>query len=287
MAQKYVKIACLASITILVLLSIQRIEQFQLENNSLTKMNFYVGRTKTSRPALINNVPLVIYNSWHSNMVPPKMKDNINNLIKNNPEFDYYLYSDEACKKYIKENYSEEVLKAFNALKPGAYKSDLWRYCVLYREGGVYLDIKYNSLRPLVDIISESQYMFVKDKDWSEDRSNCFYNGVMITPPNNPMLKECINEIVINTTFKQYNENDLDVTGPCLLGRLMKIHDRTNWSSTQFTYDRETVNNIIVDYIMLNGERILQSYPEYRAEQRVFQKTQHYGEMWRERNIFM
>ena len=129
--------------------------------------------------------------------------------------------------------------------------------------------------------------MFVKDKDWSEDRSNCFYNGVMITPPNNPMLKECINEIVINTTFKQYNENDLDVTGPCLLGRLMKIHDRTNWSSTQFTYDRETVNNIIVDYIMLNGERILQSYPEYRAEQRVFQKTQHYGEMWRERNIFM
>jgi len=287
MTHKYFKIACLASITILVLLSLQRMEHFQLHNNGLTKMNFHVGRSKTSGPTIINNVPLVIYNSWHSNMVPPKMRDNINNLIKNNPEFDYYLYSDDACKQYIKDKYSEEVLTAFNALKPGAYKSDLWRYCVLYSEGGVYLDIKYNSLRPLVEIISEYQYMFVKDKDWSEARSNCFYNGAMITSPNNPMLKECIDEIVNNTTFKLYNQNNLDVTGPCLLGRIMKIHDTINWSSTRFTYDREIINNIIVDYIMLNGKRILQSYPEYRDEQRVFQKTQPYGEMWQERNIYI
>jgi mannosyltransferase OCH1-like enzyme len=286
MVQKYFKIVCLAAITILVMLSLQRVEHFQLNDGTLTEVDFHIPRTKTSGPSVIHDVPLVIYNSWHSNMLPPKMKENITSLVKNNPEFDYFLYSDDASRQYIRDNYPDEVLNAFDALKPGAYKSDLWRYCILYKEGGVYIDIKYNTLRPLLQIVSDSPYMFVKDKDWSESMFNCFYNGAMITPPNNPVLKECIDEIVNNTTLRIYNANSLDVTGPCLLGRIMKIHDKGIWSTTAFSYDRETVNGNIIDYIMVNGKRIMQSYPEYRAEQRIFQKTQHYGALWQHRDIY-
>jgi flavoprotein len=40
-------------------------------------------------------------------------------------------------------------------------------------------------------------------------------------------------------------------------------------------------------YISKNGERVLYYYPGYREEQQMFQKTKHYGELWRERNIYI
>ena len=46
------------------------------------------------------------------------------------------------CRDFIAKHFSEEVVYTFDKLKPGAYKADLWRYCVMYITGGIYLDIK-------------------------------------------------------------------------------------------------------------------------------------------------
>ena len=70
------------------------------------------------------------------------MKENAEILQEQNPEFKYYLYDDDMCKEFIKDNFDDEILYTFNKLKPGAYKADLWRYCILYIKGGIYLDIK-------------------------------------------------------------------------------------------------------------------------------------------------
>ena len=56
---------------------------------------------------------------------------------------------------FIKNNYPVDVLEAFNKLIPGAYKADLWRYCVLYKLGGIYLDIKYSCVNNFKLIATE------------------------------------------------------------------------------------------------------------------------------------
>ena len=78
--------------------------------------------------------------------LPPKMYDCVlDNLIFNRVGEDciHYLFNDSDCRTFIMREYPPDVLIAYDRLIPTAFKADLWRYCVLYKYGGVYLDVKY------------------------------------------------------------------------------------------------------------------------------------------------
>ena len=78
--------------------------------------------------------------------LPPKMYECVvSNLIHNRVGVDcvYYLYNDADCRAFIQSAFPPDVVAAYDRLIPTAFKADLWRYCVLYKFGGVYLDIKY------------------------------------------------------------------------------------------------------------------------------------------------
>ena len=53
--------------------------------------------------------------------------------------------------------HTEEVAQIFRAIEPryGAAVADFFRYCVLYREGGVYLDAKAGMTRSFAEILAE------------------------------------------------------------------------------------------------------------------------------------
>ena len=93
-----------------------------------------------------NKIPLKIFQTWETKSLPKYMKNVSDTIRKCNPEFEYFLYDDKDCEKFIEKNYPFDVLTAFNTLIPGAYKADLWRYCILYFYGGIYIDIKFKPL---------------------------------------------------------------------------------------------------------------------------------------------
>lgn len=229
---------------------------------------------KVTGPKEINGVPLVIYQSWQSHIVPKGMKANILNTVATNPEFDYYLYSDADSRAFIKKYYDDDVVTAFDSLVPGAYKSDLWRYCILYKLGGVYFDIKMVPLVPIKNIIQSHNVVFVKDIKNPERLSECVWNGLMISPPNNKIFKYCIDEIVESCREKLYRRNNLDITGPCLLGRKIKEYASADF----FT---QNVLNLSGDYINYHSiPFFLREYPGYRREQSTYQKNKHYTQAY-------
>ena len=78
--------------------------------------------------------------------LPPKMYECIHdNLTFNRVGVDciHYLFHDQDCRSFIEREYPPDVLMAYDRLIPTAFKADLWRYCVLYKYGGAYLDVKY------------------------------------------------------------------------------------------------------------------------------------------------
>ena len=249
----------------------------------LYRFPHYIPRRKRQEEEVRNGVPLIIYESWKSHEVPKGMRDNILRLLETNPEFDYYLYSDEECAAFIADNYDKDVLAAFHALKPGAYKSDLWRYCVLYKLGGVYLDIKYYSTVPLINIIDETPTVFVKDVtslsilSIIQNKSGCFYNGFMISPPKNEIFKRCIDDIVQSSKDRLYKMGPLDITGPCLLGRVLESNYSPEYlQNIQFEFTNTT------DTIKYKGVTILAQYDSYRLEQKQSRTGEHYGKLyWR------
>jgi len=230
----------------------------------------------------IFNVPLKIFHTWNTKYIPTNMAKNINYILNQNPEFDYYLYDDSECRKYIRENYSEDVLEAFDTLIPGAYKADLWRCCVMYKEGGVYMDIKLKPLVKLKKLIEMNNFYFVKD---TPSMSGCdfkigIYNAFLISYPNNIIFKTCIEKIVKNCELQFYGSNALAVTGPCLLGNIFNEHYNGEYEPFIELYLKQ--DGCIYNKLDV---QITDIYDEYRTEQKKV-GTMHYSFMWNNKNIF-
>ena len=63
------------------------------------------------------------------------MKENYDKLVLQNPELNFNLYDEDSCRQFIQDNFDLDVLNAYNSLIPSSYKSNLWRFCVLYING--------------------------------------------------------------------------------------------------------------------------------------------------------
>ena len=92
--------------------------------------------------------------------IDPNVKELFNKIKKMNPGYELKIWSGEDCRKYLLQNFSQEHLDTFDALKPYAFKADFARYCILYNEGGWYSDLKED---PLVsfDYINDKNYSFI------------------------------------------------------------------------------------------------------------------------------
>ena len=87
-----------------------------------------------------------------TNAVPPIMREWANTWIKLNPEYHYNFVDDDGMRKFIRLSFPD-YLQAFEKMKHGASKADLWRYLVMFKYGGVYADVDCICVNPLQDWI--------------------------------------------------------------------------------------------------------------------------------------
>ena len=253
-----------------------------------------------------SKIPLDIYQTWYTKNLPPKMKQCVDRLKINNPEFTHHLYDDAMCREFIRKNYNKEILNAFDKLKPGAYKADLWRYCILYKKGGIYLDIKYEC-EPgfkLIELIDEEQFVLERpyiDPKMSNDRNieliqdiykyvNLtaesmwknkeigIYNALIVCKPRNKTIYKCIKQCVKNIKSNYYGVSSIAVTGPILCGKKYFSTYPNNIDKINLFY---SINGL---YILNKKRPILKQYDEYYKTDNA--KRTSYHEMWRNRDIY-
>jgi mannosyltransferase OCH1-like enzyme len=110
-------------------------------------------------------IPCDIYQTWYTKDLPEKMRERVNLLKSQNPNFNHYLFDDNDCFDFIKAHFDKSVINAFESLVPGQYKCDLWRYCVLYIHGGIYMDIKMKCVNGFKLIALTEKEHFVQELD--------------------------------------------------------------------------------------------------------------------------
>jgi len=174
----------------------------------------------------IQKIPKKIFQTWKNHDMGTEMKNTVYSITEKNPEYQYKLFDDDECAEYIKNNFDKDVLDAYNNLIPGAFKADLFRYCILYKEGGIYMDCKMIDEIPFRNFINpEDECILVKDSyqaEITEFNIKGIYNAFMCTIPNNQLLKKAIDKIVFNSINLYYPMNPFVVTGPSLLGVLLQ-----------------------------------------------------------------
>ena len=219
-------------------------------------------------------IPKLIYQTWHTKKLPPKMNNSVKSIILNNPKFNHFLFDDNDCREFIKNNFDADVLNAFDCLIPGAYKADLWRYCILYKTGGIYLDIKYKSHNNFKFINLTEKEHFVIDID-----PHRVYNAFMVCSKGNSKLLYAINKIVDNVKNKNYSVGALGISGPALLGNIF-----TQTEKNTFDMKHEIIFN--EKFITLNNIIIIRMYNSYYEEMKTNQNVKRYDELYNNRQVY-
>ena len=223
-------------------------------------------------------IPLNIYQTWWTkDSLTPSMFQCIQLIKNNNPRFNYQLFDDQDCRNFILNNYSIDVLRAYDTLIPGAYKADLWRYCILYKKGGIYLDIKYKPLHLFKFINLTEKEHFVLDAD-----RQGIYNALIVSKPGNEILKKAIDKVVENVQKRFYGTSFLEPTGPKLLASFFTPQEKNNLDMNHQVYFGNN-NNRVINF---NNITIFKAYDGYLNDYQLTKKTDHYSVYWKNHSIY-
>lgn len=136
-----------------------------------------------------------------------------------NPAYELRFHNDTSAERFVRARCGEDAAKAYACLVPPAYRGDLFRFCALSTEGGVYVDADMVLLRPIEEVASLCSDATI-GYDWprrpQEGRKQM---KILAGRPNAPLFKCMVNKIVEHARTRFYGSTSLSITGPDLLQR--------------------------------------------------------------------
>jgi mannosyltransferase OCH1-like enzyme len=163
-------------------------------------------------------IPKVIIQTWETKDIDKcELGFSKKALMKLNPGFDYKLFDVNERREFIKDNFNERVLNAYDKMKAKAFQCDIWRYCYLYINGGYYFDIKTVPLKPLYVTYTKDYEMLLV----TEHAGISIFNGIMATMPGHDYFKFLIMACVLNIENNFYGNEPLDITSPRLCYKIL------------------------------------------------------------------
>ena len=211
----------------------------------------------------------------------PQMVNAMNTWKDKNPGWNYQLFDNNDCIKFIKKYFNTDTLKAFNDLIPGAFKADLFRYCYLYIKGGVYSDIDNICLVPLNSFLRDDD-TFVSVRDRVIDGQDLIYNAFIATQKNHPVLRKAIDLTVYNVLNKIYPNtrnntiNMLSISGPRCLAIALDSCKEIKFRLLSVVDDGKDITHIktkddkIVMKVKYNGYEVNYDYWDLFIKKQVY-----------------
>ena len=147
------------------------------------------------------------------------------------PDASHTIYDKETLRQFIADNYSSEVLWAYDSLRPYSYKADLGRFCLLNKLGGWYFDIAVRMANP-VEVGDRIEFLAFRDIQRFSYTSWACATTILYSKPDNIALTTAIEMIVENCREEYYGVTPLCPTGPTLLGAALAA----NGGNPNFVY---------------------------------------------------
>ena len=183
------------------------------------------------------SIPKIIYQTFYKKELPFITNWHINKLRKRNPEYDYQFYDDDRIDSFIRAEYGEEIFNLYRKINIGAAKADFFRYAILYKHGGVYLDIDSLCLTKLDDFILPNDSAIIS----LESNLNYYVQWAMIFEAGHPFLKRTLDMVVENIKENKYPNDVHQMTGPSAysmsIAACLKDDKKINYRQVGVDYD--------------------------------------------------
>jgi len=151
-----------------------------------------------------------IFQSWYTKDLDPLLQNKINIFKNLNSDYSYNLYNDDDMDNFVNNNFNGEIVECYNKLNIIVAKVDFWRYLVLYKYGGIYLDMDSNIEKPLNELIRSTDEAIIT----AEGNPNMYVQWALIFSKGHPILKKTIDLIIMNIKNNYYPNDIHKMTGP-------------------------------------------------------------------------
>lgn len=155
-------------------------------------------------------IPKNIFQTFKTKKLPLITRFHIWNMKRLNPDYSYYLYDDEDIIEFLQEEFPPEYLRAYNRLTIGAAKADFFRYAIIYKKGGVYLDIDSGITKPLGSLIKPYDIAILS----RERHPQFFVQWAIISEKEHPFLKKVLEMVITNIEEHRFPHDIHQTTGP-------------------------------------------------------------------------
>ena len=163
-------------------------------------------------------IPKIIHQTWKNKTIPEHWKEGVEKCKEKHKSYKYILWTDETMKIFVKKEYPW-FYKTYNEYPHVIQRCDAFRYLVLYKYGGIYIDMDIickKSLKPLL------KYDLVLVKSGNYDTLT---NSFIVSTKENPFIKYCIDNLI---KFKDSNSffgkhlHIMNSTGPFFINTMAK-----------------------------------------------------------------
>ena len=157
-------------------------------------------------------------------------------------DFDHRFMTTEDRADFIESNYSAEIFSNYSKIQIGAAQADFWRLLVLYKYGGVYMDIDAHLVWPLSSILNprqEEAYIVIKKGEIS--------NYFIASNKDNKNLMKMI-DIILKNIKENTIKNVYVLTGPGVLNQVLDM-DNVDTVYYRYTCNQGNFTNDHFQYI--------------------------------------
>lgn len=155
-------------------------------------------------------IPKIIHQTFKTNKLPLITRWHIAGFRRRNPEYLYEFYDDDRILDFLEQHFDQETCSLYKRLNIGAAKADFFRYAVLLKKGGVYIDLDSSISGKLADFIKPDDVAVIS----KERNPGLYVQWALIYEPNHPFMQKTMEMMIDNLRTNRYPHDVHSMTGP-------------------------------------------------------------------------
>lgn len=170
-------------------------------------------------------IPRLIHQTWKNTEIPAPWLPLQRSWREHHPDWEYRFWTDLSLRELIEGHYAW-FLPIYDGYPIPIMRVDAARYFLMHHHGGVYVDMDFESLRPVDGLLTDKEVVFGHepaahlDMLMTRDRGleGIVCNAFIASRPGHPFWEHVFRELA--GAHKEWNP--LDATGPFFLTRALR-----------------------------------------------------------------
>ena len=184
-------------------------------------------------------IPRIIHQTWKTREVPARFKQYAESWQQSHPEFEYRLWSDEDNRALVRDHYPW-FLSTYDGYRETIQRVDSARVLILHRFGGLYVDLDFESLKPMDGLIDEMNAAHLAagggaskghglafiglephQHSFTQGTSPIVCNAMMASTKGAPLWRHVIRQYMWNAENMPKTAHTLELTGPAAVTEVL------------------------------------------------------------------